>query len=148
MDPFRDVTQTHPVWPALKGLSTHDAYALRHGHGMIFTACVWSVNFVLNAHGLCKNWRIRHRKWRAYRVGPVTHPVWPKLCNNTEFDKMTERIHSVTWCKRIQCGQRLKGCPHWMRMRHVTEWIRSINLSNSVWLHDLGHTGCVTGPTR
>ena len=32
-----------------KGLSTQDAYALRHGHGTIFTACVCSVNFVLNA---------------------------------------------------------------------------------------------------
>ena len=42
----------------------------------------------------------------------------------------------------------LKGCPHWMGMRHVTEWIHSVNLSNSVLLHGLGHTGCVTGPTR
>ena len=50
-----------------------------------------------------------------------------------------------TSLKKMPC---LKGCPHWMRLRHVTEWIRSVNLSNSVLLHDLGHTVCVTGPTR
>ena len=49
---------------------------------------------------------------------------------------------------RLLTGTNYKGCPHRMRMRHVTEWIRSVNLSNSVLLHDLGHTGCVTGPKQ
>ena len=31
-------------------------------------------------------------------------------------------------------------------MRYVTDIF--VSLSNSVLLHDLGHTGCVTGPTR
>ena len=42
----------------------------------------------------------------------------------------------------------LKGCPHWMRMCQVTEWVRSVNVSNSVLFHGLGHTGCFTGPTQ
>ena len=36
----------------------------------------------------------------------------------------------------------------YISLRHVTEWVRLVILSNSVLLHDLGHTGCVTGPTR
>ena len=66
-----------------------------------------------------------------------------------KFDSLLSfKQHTCECVSKANQRLGLKGCPHWMRMRHVTEWIRDVNLSNSVLLHDLGHTGYVTGPTR
>ena len=70
-------------------------------------------------------------KSESHRVCITEHTEKQRTQVQQEY-KRSKRAKHETDSQQHRESRRLKGCPHWMRMRHVTEWIRSVNLSNSV----------------